>query len=72
MTNDFTVYKGRAPHGMEILVTIYDDGDAEIAFRRGPDEPINRWGPPIPLVKEERNAQGNGRQDHPTVQEPGD
>lgn len=40
-------YRARRPDGSEVLVEIYSDGSADIAFKEG----ARSWGPPIPMQK---------------------
>ena len=42
-----TSYRARRPDGSEVLVDIYPDGTADIAFK----EDARTWGPPIPMQK---------------------
>ena len=35
---------------LDVLVTIWDDGTGELAYRDGPEQYALRWSPPVPLA----------------------
>jgi hypothetical protein len=55
-----TILTGHNPFhgktGVDVLVTVWDDGSMEVALRDGRDERWRRWGPPAELVAETADA----------------
>ena len=43
------ILKGALPDGQQVLVTLWPEGDAEVAFKLPGD---TRWGPATPLKEE--------------------
>lgn len=59
--NDHTVLKGHIPPsmlpepneaGVDLLLTVWEDGTHEVALRPGHDATHRSWGPPVSLVAE--------------------